>query len=287
MVKENTISGTLYVVATPIGNLGDITFRAVKILKQVDLIAAEDTRHTGKLLSYYEIKKKLVSCHEHNETARIPQLINTLKQGSDIALVSDAGTPSVSDPGYRVVKAAAGENIKVVPIPGACAAVAGLSVSGLATDSFLFSGFLSRKKGKREKELQDLKNEKATLVFYESPKRIITLLEHVLAVIGDRSAMVAREITKMHEEYIRGNISDIAANLKLRDSVKGECVLFLDGCDCSNPMITEKELDKEILLALKDSDLKTGSLAKDLSKQYNLSKRLIYERILKLKSSIL
>ncbi|MFO7749556.1 MAG: 16S rRNA (cytidine(1402)-2'-O)-methyltransferase [Desulfobacteraceae bacterium] len=275
--------GTLYVVATPIGNLEDITYRAVRILNQVDVVAAEDTRHTGKLLAFFQIRKELISCHEHNEDTRVPRLIQVLKQGRSIALVSDAGTPCISDPGYTIVKAAVQEGISVVPLPGACAAVTGLSVSGIATDSFHFSGFLPRKKGKREKVLAELKHQTATLIFYESPKRTITLLEQLLAVMGDRPAMVAREISKLHEEYVRGTLSEIIAALESKPSVKGECVVFCQGSDGCDITITEDELDKKIRHALETSGTKTAPLARTLSDQYRLSRKAVYDRILALK----
>ncbi len=275
--------GTLYVVATPIGNLEDITFRAVRILKEVQVIAAEDTRHTGKLLSHYMIKNSLVSCHEHNEEGRIPELILRLNQGDDIALVSDAGTPSVSDPGYRLIKACAEQGIRVIPIPGPSASVAGLSVSGLATDSFLFLGFLPRKSGKRRNLLETLKNERATLVLYESPRRILMLLTEIVDVLGDRPGMLAREITKIHEEYLRGNLTDIIDTLKARMSVKGECALFVSGAgEVTGPLVSEEGLDQEILTALQGQGKKTSALAKELAKRFNLPKNTVYDRILEL-----
>jgi len=202
MNTDTTVkSGTLYVVATPVGNLEDITFRAVRILQEVDLIAAEDTRHTARLLSHYNIKNSVISCHEHNEMQRLDLLLDKLSQGKNIALVSDAGTPTISDPGYQLVKKVAQEGIRVVPIPGPSAAIAGLSVSGLPTDSFLFMGFLHRKKGRRQSALQGVKDEVATLIFYESPRRIIVLLEELISILGDRPAMVAREITKFTRSF--------------------------------------------------------------------------------------
>ena len=195
--------GTLYVAATPIGNLEDMTFRAVAVLKQVDLIAAEDTRHSKRLLDHYGICTRLISCHEHNETFKTPQLISDLKSGLNLALISDAGTPTLSDPGYHLIKTAAKENIPVIPIPGCSAAMAGLSVSGLPTDTFYFSGFLPKKSQKLQQAIEFLKDQKATLIFYESPKRIKTLTETLIKILGDRQACLAREITKLHEEYLR------------------------------------------------------------------------------------
>lgn len=280
---DQPLQGTLYVVATPIGNLGDITYRAVEILSTVSMIAAEDTRHTGKLLARYQIKKPLVSCHDHNETQRIDEFIARLNRGEDIALVSDAGTPLVSDPGFQLTRACTQAGVRVLPIPGACAAVAGLSVSGLPTDAFLFVGFLPRKAGRRRERLEALAVESATLVFYESPRRILALLGEMVEILGDRPGMVAREITKIHEEYLRGSLSHIMATLGSRDSVKGECSLFVAGADQSQPPRTDEELDQIILTALKDSKLRTGDLAKSLSKKFNIPKKSVYDRILVLR----
>ena len=227
-------TGSLFVVATPIGNLEDITFRAVRILKEVDLIAAEDTRHTAKLLSHYDIKKTLISCHEHNEQERLSLFLEKLTLGQNIALVSDAGTPTISDPGYQLVKELTRQGIRVVPVPGPSAVIAGLSVAGLPTDAFMFMGFLHRKKGKRRRVLENLTDEQATIVFYESPRRIIALMEELLLVFGDRPAMVAREITKIHEEFIRGRLSDIIDTLREKSVVKGECVVFVAWEDASS-----------------------------------------------------
>ncbi|OQY01554.1 MAG: 16S rRNA (cytidine(1402)-2'-O)-methyltransferase [Desulfobacteraceae bacterium 4572_130] len=286
MVKNNNISGILYVVATPIGNLEDITFRAVKILKKVDIVAAEDTRHTRKLFSYYGIKTNCVSCYDHNEVAKIPEFIKHLKNGYDISLVSNAGTPLISDPGYKLVKEARKQDIQVIPIPGACAAIAGLSVSGFTTNSFLFLGFVSRKKTKRLKELEQLKYQKSTLIFYESPKRIVSFLMDILAVMDNRPAVLAREITKMHEEYINYNLSDIINILNLRKSVKGECTLFVQGYNSSRAVISDQDLDKKIFKALKNTNVKTSVLSRDFSTKYHLSKKVIYDKIIKLQRDI-
>ena len=282
MDKENPQSaGTLYIVATPVGNLEDITFRAVKILNQVDLIAAEDTRHSKKLLSHYEIHTKLISCHEHNEAAKTPQLITHLKNGLDIALISDAGTPSISDPGYKLVTAVAKEKLSIIPIPGCSAAIAGLSVSGLPTDSFLFLGFLPKKQQKQKQILKDLKNQTPTLIFYESPKRIKTLINNMLNTLGDRKACLAREITKLHEEYIRGDLSDILLSLEKKEAIKGECSLFVQG-QTEEKTIDKKELEKIILARISATDLGTSGLAKQISKEFNLSKKQVYNMILRL-----
>src|SRR3989339_274888 len=208
-IKIPSLYGTLYVVATPIGNLEDMTYRAVNVLKQVDLIAAEDTRHSKILLNHYGVETRLISCHEYNEADKTPLFISHLKNGLNIALISDAGTPTISDPGYNLIRSVSKENIRVIPIPGCCAAIAGLSVSGLPTDAFHFSGFLPKKTQKLQQTLELLKNQKPTLIFYESPRRIKILIGTMIRVFGDRQACMAREITKLHEEYSRGNLSEI------------------------------------------------------------------------------
>lgn len=277
--------GTLYVVATPIGNLEDMTFRAVTVLKQVDLIAAEDTRHSKKLLGHYGIGTRLVSCHEHNETLKTPQLISHLKSGLSLALISDAGTPTLSDPGYHLIKTAAKENISIVPIPGCSAAMAGLSVSGLPTDAFCFSGFPPKKSGKLKQTIESLKDQKSTLIFYESPHRIKTLLETLILILGDRQACLAREITKLHEEYLRGTLSEILRILDERESIKGECSLFVQGC-VEERKPEADDLKKIILERLSDSDLGPSDLAKQIAGEYHLPKKMIYEMILQLDKKI-
>lgn len=224
-------SGILYVVATPIGNLGDISQRALDVLRQVDLIAAEDTRHSMKLLTHFAINRQLVSCHEHNEQQQVPKLLERLRQGESIALLSDAGTPLVSDPGYRVVNAAIENGIRVVPIPGACAAIAALSVAGLATDRFLFLGFPSSKSAACQQQFEGLARETATLVFYESPRRLQATLEIAQGVFGpDRQTVVARELTKIHESIARGRLEDVLAEVEGDANwQKGEVVLLFAG----------------------------------------------------------
>ncbi len=218
--------GILYVVATPIGNRDDITIRALNILGHVDLVAAEDTRHTGRLLAHHNIKCHMISFHEHNENDRTPDLINRLKAGLSVALVSNAGTPSVSDPGYRLVKEAVINRIRVSPIPGVSAAIAALSVSGLPTDSFVFIGFPAKKKAKRLDQLKDLEGEGRTMVFYESPRRILTFLKEIITVMGDRYGVLSREMTKLHEEFIRGFLSEILSSLNARSAIKANARFY-------------------------------------------------------------
>ena len=218
----------LFIVATPIGNLEDITFRAVRILSEVDLIAAEDTRHTRVLLSKYNINTPLTSYHKFNIKAKTPYIISIIREGKNLALVSDSGMPGISDPGYELIKAAIDAGIKVEPIPGASAAVTALAVSGLPTDRFIFEGFLPRKPGKKKKILKSLCNESRSIIIYESPYRVIKTLEEIKEVFGERQIAVCRELTKKFEEIVRGKAGEVLE--KLRDSrVRGEIVLVISG----------------------------------------------------------
>src|SRR2546423_8435726 len=221
------MAGTLYLVASPIGNLEDITFRAVRILKECDLIACEDTRHTAKLLHHYGIGKPLISYHDHNEMGRAAELIAKLREGLQVGLVSDGGTPLVADPGYRLVTAGVAEGISVQPIPGPSALVTALAASGLPTDAFRFEEFLPAKSGQRSHVLEALRNEQATLVFYEAPHRILDTLADVDRLLGSRPVVVARELTKTHEEFLRGTARQILEILAARDTVKGEITLLI------------------------------------------------------------
>ena len=222
-------SGTLYIVSTPIGNLQDITYRAVETLSAVSLIAAEDTRHSKKLLHHYGIKKPLISYYEHNRSTRIPQIIKHINNGKDVAVISDAGTPGISDPAYKLTRAAISANIRVETIPGPSAVLAGLIASGLPSDRFLFEGFLPPKKG-RKKRLTALQDEQATIVFYESPRRLKRTLKDILDIIGDRPAVVTRELTKMNEEIIRGTVSELYSYFS-KNEPRGEIVLIIGKLD--------------------------------------------------------
>ena len=280
--EHNDETCNLYVVATPIGNRDDITIRALNILSRVDLVAAENTRHTGRLLAHHNIKGNLISYHEHNEVKRTPELIHRLKTGSSVALVSNAGTPSVSDPGYRLVKEAIANNIKVIPVPGVSAAVTALSAAGLPTYSFIFVGFPAKKKAKRLKQLKELTSENRTIIFYESPKRILTFLEEIINAMGDRYGVLSREMTKLHEEFLRGFLSEIHYILNARSAVKGECTLLIMGCE------EKKEVSLETVRNEINSELeKTGSrlsdIARAVAKKYGLPKNKVYDEALKLK----
>jgi 16S rRNA (cytidine1402-2'-O)-methyltransferase len=226
--QETDTAGTLYVVATPIGNLEDITLRALRILKEADLIAAEDTRRTLKLLNRYQISKPISSYHDHNKEQKGSYFIEKLTAGYAMALVTDAGTPGISDPGYYLVNLALDAGIRVVPVPGPTAVVTALSVSGLPTDRFVVENFLPRKKGQRCRRLKELAEEERTIVLFESPHRIKRVLEEMLEILGDREAVLARELTKMYEEFYRGQLSDIIARLG-DDKIRGEITLVLRG----------------------------------------------------------
>jgi 16S rRNA (cytidine1402-2'-O)-methyltransferase len=227
--RSGVIGGpSLYLVATPIGNLEDITLRALRVLKEVDLIACEDTRQTLKLLSHYGIQTRLVSYHEHNEMTKAAELVVDLEGGAKIALVTDAGMPGISDPGFRLIALAIRHHVPVVPIPGASAFLAALVASGLPTDSFRFSGFLPSKSGQRRKLLESIRESPRTQVFYEAPHRLLEALADVVEVLGsDRHVVVAREVTKLHEEFLRGRVTEVLDQLKSRGAVKGEITLLI------------------------------------------------------------
>jgi 16S rRNA (cytidine1402-2'-O)-methyltransferase len=231
-MEQSAVPGTLYIVSTPIGNLADLTYRAVKILSSVDLIAAEDTRTTKILLDHYQISKPMLSYFSHNQKFRAPQLIQHLKSGQSIALVSDAGTPGISDPAYQIVKEAIANGIPIVPIPGASALLAALVVSGLPTHDFVFEGFLPQKKGRKTK-LELLKSEPRTLVFYESPHRIMKTLNELYVHFGERQVVVAREITKKFEEITRGLLSEVIEKLS-HSASRGEYVVVIGGNNGEN-----------------------------------------------------
>jgi 16S rRNA (cytidine1402-2'-O)-methyltransferase len=273
-------SGTLYIVATPIGNLEDITLRAIRILKEADVVAAEDTRHSQKLLSKYDIHTPLTSYHDHNKEEKAPVLVAKMLDGKSVALVSDAGTPGISDPGYFLINLAVDQNIAVVPIPGATAAIAALSVSGLPTDSFVFEGFLPSKHTARLKRLQELKDEKRTLVFYEAPHRIIATVDDLLLVFGDRKSVVTRELTKVHEEAIRGTLTEVLGRLN-SGSTKGEFTIVLHG---ATDTPAEQHLDTKDYL--KDLMLHRGLSKKEAiaaaAEELGLSKKDVYKESLKL-----
>ena len=265
--------GTLYVVATPIGNLEDITLRALRVLKEVDVIAAEDTRHTQILLNHYGIRTPLTSYHEHNEKTKARQLMSRLERGEQIALVSDAGTPAISDPGYRLAVEAIQGRIPVIPIPGASALTAVLSAGGLPTDRFVFDGFLPAKKQERRARLRALSSETGTLVIYEAPHRLTETLNDLAEILGDREIVLAREVSKVHEEFLRGRLTEVAKQIAGRE-IKGELTLLIGGSRGQSE-VSQEQIEKEIR-KLKDDGLRVKEIAEILGEKYGYSKKEIY-----------
>ena len=262
------MSGTLYIVATPIGNLEDISQRALRILREVDLIACEDTRHTSKLLHHFGIETKTISYHEHNERKRAEELGAVLESGKSVALVSDAGTPLISDPGFRLVNAAIEKGISVTSIPGAAAVVTALAASGLPTDQFYFAGFLPARSNARRAKLEDLTQIPATLIFYEPPHRISATLRDAIDVLGDRHAVVARELTKLHEEFARGLLSELAKRFSKAEKVRGEIVLMISGESASRESTTKPATSLSQKLAARiDELMREGTDSKTALKQ--------------------
>lgn len=275
------MSGQLFVVATPIGNLEDMTFRAVQVLKSVSLIAAEDTRQSISLMKYYQIETPLTACHDHNESHKTQSLIEKLLAGEDIALISDAGTPLISDPGFKLVRAAQQNNIRVIPVVGACAAIAGLSAVGLPSDKFSFQGFLASKASQRQKQLEQLKNETQTLIFYEAPHRIVECLKDMVAIFGEqRLAGFAREITKTFETIKQLSLGELLAFVESdSNQQKGEIVLIVDGAELQEEVATA-DLDKLLQRLLQDVSVKVASqLASDI---LGVKKKVAYQRALEL-----
>lgn len=272
------MSGILYLVATPIGNLEDISFRAIRILKEVDLIAAEDTRQTLKLLNYYEISKPLISYHRHNEDVKQEILIQKLKEGKNIALVSDAGTPVISDPGEVIVKEALKENIKVIPIPGACALINALIASGLDTKEFSFYGFLSLNKKLRKEKLQEIKKENRTIILYEAPHKLMPTLKDLEKILENRKIVIARELTKIHEEFLRGTVLEILENYK---EPKGEHIILIEGNNFKEETEEEKAI-KEMTIEehykyYEEQGFSKNEVIKKIAKDKGVSKNEIYQ----------
>ncbi|MFT5194505.1 MAG: 16S rRNA (cytidine1402-2'-O)-methyltransferase [Cellvibrionaceae bacterium] len=265
----------LYLVATPIGNLEDMSFRAIRILKEVSLIAAEDTRHSGKLLKHFEISTPLISYHDYSDENKIRQIIDRLST-EDVALISDAGTPGLSDPGYRLVQAAIKANILITPIPGPAAAIAGLVASGMPTDRFIFLGFLPRQLVKRQSALQGVALLTCTLIVYESPHRLLALLDDIMTVLGDRPVVVCREISKMYEEFWRGNAGEAAKHFSL-EPVRGEVTLIIGGASEDDQIIWD---DTALVNALEEaiaSGLSKKDAAAHVSAMSGQKKREVYQ----------
>lgn len=273
--------GTLYIVSTPIGNLEDITLRSLKVLKEVKLIAAEDTRRTKKLLNAYRIHTPLTSLYDQNEFKKSSFLISKINDGMDMAYVSDAGTPGISDPGYILVNKAIADNIRVVPVPGVSAVITALSISGLPMDHFVFYGFLPSKPNKRKHFLELLKDEVGTIVFYESPNRLISALRDIEEILGDRAIVVTRELTKVFEEILRGNVGEVKNSLQDR-VIKGEITLVVAGKDKAPPQFSKEEIKARFEKLREDLKLTTRDIVDMMSEEIGISRRRIYEEVLKL-----
>lgn len=275
----------LYLVATPIGNLEDITLRALRVLKEVELIACEDTRHTRKLLDHFGIHKPTISYHEHNELVRAQELTARLQQGESVALVTDAGTPGISDPAYRLVVAAIEQGITVIPIPGATALIVGLIASGLPTDAFLFLGFLPTKRQARREKLEALRTARETLVLYEAPHRIQETLQEAQAVLGNRQASLARELTKLHEQFLRGTLADISAQLQVQEP-RGEMTLVIAGADETGeqPLPGDESLSS-LLAQIMQTGISRNDALKQLARRRGLSKKEAYRLLLEEKDN--
>ncbi len=273
--------GKLYLVATPIGNLEDMTMRGLRILKEVDLIAAEDTRHTLRLLNHFEISKPLISYYRQNESTRSAELVEKLRTGKNIALVSDAGTPGISDPGEQIVKACIEAGIEIVPIPGACAFVNALICSGMSTREFCFLGFLSAVKKDRREKLEEVKYETKTLIFYEAPHKLKNMLSDMLEIFGNREIVLARELTKIHEEFIHGKLSDI---LDGKDLIKGEFVVIVEGSHESKKELERKKINDltldEQYEFYENQGFSKKEIIKQIAKNKGVSKNEVYQYFL-------
>lgn len=279
--QDNNSNGTLYVVATPIGNIEDISARAIATLKEVSLIAAEDTRHSQRLCQHYAINTPMISLHEHNEQARVEQIAERLQQGDSIALISDAGTPLISDPGFKLVRELRAKGCSISPIPGPSALITALSVAGIATDSFSFFGFLPAKSSSRKQKYQDLSSRNETLVFYESSHRILASLQDALAVLGNRHAVIARELTKTFETILDGNLEDLIEAVSTdSNQSKGEFVLIISGQDKES---SQNSVDSEQLLSELIKELPPNKAAKIVAKVTGEKKKDLYQKALELK----
>jgi 16S rRNA (cytidine1402-2'-O)-methyltransferase len=282
MPAENNLAPGLYLVATPIGNLEDITLRAIRVLKQADLIACEDTRQTQKLLNHYGIETRTISYHEHNEASRAAELAEKLAQGARIAIVSDAGMPGISDPGFRLVSLAIERGVPVVPIPGPAAFVAALVASGLPVASFSFRGFLPVKSGARTRELGKIQHSAETEIFYEAPHRIRETLEDIVAVLGQsRPVVVARELTKIHEEFLRGTASQVLAVVKARGEIKGEITLLIGPASEGEVQSSAVSVRERVAQLMRDEKLDEKAALKKVAKERGISKSEAYRELQK------
>src|SRR2546430_16382363 len=279
---DKTLAPGLYLVGTPIGNLEDITLRALRVLKEADLIACEDTRQTQKLLNHYGISTRTISYQEHNEMTRAPELVLDLERGARVALVTDAGMPGISDPGYRLISLAVRHHVPVVPIPGASAFLAALVASGLPADSFRFSGFLPAKRGQRREELEKIKASPRTQVFYEAPHRVMQTLEDVVEILGpERHVVIAREVTKIHEEFLRGRAREVLETLKSRGDIKGEITLLIGKAEESaqKPAASRVSVRQRVGQIMSEEKLDEKAALKKIAKEMGLSKSEVYREL--------
>jgi 16S rRNA (cytidine1402-2'-O)-methyltransferase len=273
--------GTLFLVATPIGNLEDISPRAIRILREVGFIACEDTRHTSKLLTRYGIATPRKSYHEYNEEKRTRELMKALQEGMDIALVSDSGTPLLSDPGYEIVSACRREGMRVVPVPGPNAAVSALVGSGLPTDSFFFNGFLPARSSARKRRLEEISTIQATLIFYEAPHRLLGTLSDMVAILGPRQASVARELTKVHEEFLHGTLPELFQQLESRKKIQGECVIVVERAAPGSPEISYPDsLREHLRQEIQETGLPRNEALKSIARKRGIPRRQAYALLL-------
>jgi 16S rRNA (cytidine1402-2'-O)-methyltransferase len=280
--SSRTLAPGLYLVATPIGNLEDITLRALRVMKESDLIACEDTRQTQKLLNHYSIAKRTTSYHEHNEMTRAAELVVELEQGARIALVTDAGMPGISDPGFRLISLAIRHHVPVVPIPGASAFLAALVASGLPTDSFRFSGFLPAKAGQRRQILEDICESPRTQVFYEAPHRVKESLEDIVEILGrQRHVVIAREVTKIHEEFLRGHAGDVLETLKARSDIKGEITLLIGKMEAAEQKVSSSRVNirRRVEQIIAEEKLDEKAALKKVAKEMGMSKSEAYREL--------
>jgi len=287
-LEKNKVRGILYICGTPIGNLEDITLRVIKILKEVEFIAAEDTRHTKKLLDRYQINTKVTSYYEYNKFKKAPYLVEILKNGQDIALVSDAGMPGISDPGYVLINLALKNNIKLIPVPGVSALITALVVSGLPTDKFVFEGFLPRKIKERKKYFRSIENEERTIIFYEAPHRLKKTLKDMLEILGDRKIVIARELTKKYEEIIRGNLIQVLSEINEKE-IKGEITLIVQGGfenkgNDSIDYLMKEGIIEEYLNKLKIQGYSNKEIIKISQEKFSIPKNTIYKKLLEIKN---
>jgi 16S rRNA (cytidine1402-2'-O)-methyltransferase len=270
-------TGTLYIVATPLGNLEDITLRAIRVLREVSVIACEDTRRTVKILNRYEVRTPLFIFHEYNKVRAGASILRRLRDGESVALVSDAGTPAISDPGYELVREAIGGGVPIEVVPGPSALIAALVVSGLPTDHFTFEGFLPARREKRRKAMQNLATEKRTMIFYESPQRLTSFLREAAEIFGERRACVVRELTKIHEEILRGTLPELDAEISRRESVLGEITIVIGGGEKT----VELSVEEIVKAALEDASGSSRDLSREIAERTGLSRKEVYAEILR------